>query len=83
MNERVSHDTLLDVSPAGFELRLDQRQQVRRRLQELKHGGKQQPERDEACIDGDEVGSLQQQCRIEPADIGALDGYDLRSLTQA
>ena len=33
MNERVSHDALLDMSPAGFELRLDQRQQVRRRLQ--------------------------------------------------
>ena len=68
---------------AGFELRLDQRQQVRRRLQELKHRGKQQPERDEACIDGDEFGPLGQQRRIEPADIGALDGYDLRSLTQA
>ena len=58
---------------AGFELRLDQRQQVRRRLHELKHRGKQQPERDEAYIDGDEVGPLRQQRRIEPADIGALD----------
>src|SRR5262245_8799046 len=30
----IAHDTLLDMASAGFELRLDQRQQLRRPLRE-------------------------------------------------
>ena len=84
VNERVSHDALLDVSPAGFELRLDQRQQVRRRLQAA-----QAPPAARSLSEmkltsmvtksgrsGSSAGSSR---RISVA----LDGYDLRSLTQA
>ena len=73
----------LTSAPAGLELRLDQRQQVGRRLRQRERRRQHELERDEARIDGDEVGPLRQQRRIEAADVGILERHDLGAAAQA
>src|SRR5260221_11548353 len=68
---------------ADFELRLDQRQKMRRRSRKCEHRRQDELERDEARIGDDEVGPLGEPRRVEDANIGRFDGYDLCSLPQA
>src|SRR5262245_40341757 len=51
MNEGIAHDALLCVTSPGFELRLDQRQEMRRRSRKCEHRRQDELERDEARID--------------------------------
>src|SRR5262245_53686566 len=50
VNERIAHDALLCVASAGFELRLDQRQEMRRRPRECERRRQDELERDKAQI---------------------------------
>src|SRR5262249_38363930 len=83
VHERIAHDAFFPLTPADFELRLDQRQEMRRRWRKCEHRRQDELERDEARIDDDEVGPLGEPRRIENANIGRFDGYDLRSPPQA
>ena len=83
VHERITHDAFFPMTSADFELRLDQRQKMRRRSRKCEHRRQDELERDEARIDDDEVGPLGEPRRVEDANIGRFDGYDLCSLLQA
>ena len=74
----VAHDALLHVAAAGLELRLDQRDELRRAAQQAIERGQHQLERDEADIDRREVRRLGKPRGIERADIGLLQRHDRR-----
>src|SRR5262245_62936634 len=50
MNEGIAHDAVFGVTSAGFELRLDQRQEMRRRPRECERRRQDELERDKAQI---------------------------------
>src|SRR5262249_2992914 len=83
MNEGIAHDAFLGATSAGFELRLDQRQEMRWRPRECERRRQAELERDEARIDEDEVRPLAEPRRIEGANVGRFHGHDLRSRSQA
>ncbi len=70
MDGRIAHDSFLDVGARGFELRLHQRQDMRRPGRNREGGGQHGFERDEAHIDSDEIGRFAEPRRIEAADVG-------------
>src|SRR5215469_12576500 len=65
MNEWIAHDAFFLLTSADFELRLDQRQEMRRRSRKCERRRQHELERDEARIDDDEVGPLGEPRRIE------------------
>src|SRR5262249_34217203 len=83
VNERITHDALFCVTSAALELRLDQRQEMRRRPRECERRRQNELERDETRIDDDEVGPLGEPRRVEDANVGRFHGYDLCSPPQA
>src|SRR5262249_52494432 len=83
VNERIVHDAFFRVTSAGFELRLDQRQEMRRRSRECERRRPDELERDETGVDDDEVGPLGKPRRVEDANVGRFHGYDLCSPPQA
>src|SRR5262249_20379288 len=83
VNEWIAHDAFFPLTSANFELRLDQRQEMRRRSRKCERRRQDELERDEARIDDDEVGPLGEPRRIEDANVGRFEGYDLRSPPQA
>src|SRR6185503_10625643 len=52
----VAHDAALQRRAPGLELRLDQRDQLRRRARQRQRGGQHQLERNEAYVDSNQVG---------------------------
>ena len=82
VHERITHDAFFPMTSADFELRLDQRQKMRRRSRKCEYRRQDELERDEARIDDDEVGPLGEPRRVEDANIGRFDRYDLCSLPQ-
>jgi len=83
VNEWIAHDAFFPLTSANFELRLDQRQEMRRRSRKCERRRQDELERDEARIDDYEVGPLGEPRRIEDANIGRFEGCDLRSPPQA
>src|SRR5262249_11840637 len=83
VHERIAHDAFFPLTPAYFELRLDQRQELRRRWRKCEHRLHYELQRDEALIDGDEGGPRGGPRRIGNANIGRFNGSDLRSPPQA
>src|SRR5947209_1910806 len=83
MYSRVPHDAFLEILPAGLELRLDQCDELRRTAHHPAKRRQHQSERNETDIDGDEVRSLAELCRIERTDVGLLKRHQRRITTRA
>ncbi len=83
MHGRLAHDALLDVALAGLELRLDQRDQLGARRGQRQRRRQHVLERDEADVDGDDVGGIAEAGGIELANVGAFERHDLRPVAQA
>src|SRR5215813_413197 len=83
VNERIVHDAFFHLTSAALELRLDQRQEMRRRSRECERRRQDELERDETRVDDDEVGPLGKPRHVEDANVGSFHGYDLCSPPQA
>ena len=83
VHERITHDAFFPMTSADFELRLDQRQEMRRRSRKCEHRRQDELERDEAHIDDGKVWWVGERRRIEGANVRCLEAKDLRSCAQA
>src|SRR3984893_11794302 len=83
MDGWVAHDSLLDVDARGFELRLHQGDDMGRPGRKREGGRQHRLEGNEAYVDGDEIGRFGELPLIEGADVGPLQGNDLRLVAQA
>src|SRR2546421_6072576 len=74
----VPDDSLANLAPAGFELRLHERDDVGVGAQQRRDDGEDLPQRDERHVDGHDVDGTGQIRRLEVPRVEVFDDHDAR-----
>src|ERR1051325_11461078 len=74
----AAHHALGSFSFADFELRLDERDDLAPAREQVAHGGKNEPQRNERRVDRCDFGRFGEPMRLQTADVGLLENGDAR-----
>jgi hypothetical protein len=78
----AAHDAFADFLFADFELRFDQRDDLPALDEKVAHGGKDEAERNERCVDRRKLRRLRQEIGRKAADVGFLQDDNARIRSQ-